>query len=355
MLKNPFKFGTVVDYQFFTDRKNELQFIKNMMESPNHLVLISPRRFGKTSLVKKAVSELNRPNIYLNLQSITSVEDLSLHLIKAVFRLYPLEKIKHLIAHFRVIPTISSNPMTDGIDISFQPFIDTHILLEDAMNLLEKVSVETNRLIVILDEFQECLDLDKGIDKRLRAVMQEQKNINYILLGSQESMMTDIFERKKSPFYHFGQLMRLDKIPYEDFFAYISERMKPLSVDNCEQLAKDILEITHCHPYYTQQLASQVWFMLNNDEYTDGIVNSALQELVRTHDLDFERLWLTLNKTDRKILQALAQDKKIFDVKNIASSTAQSSAKKLMKKGYVIKAKRHEIEDPFFKFWVLNN
>lgn len=352
MKENPFKFGTIVDSQFFTDRKKELQYIKNIMESHNHLVLISPRRFGKTSLVKKAVGELKRPNLYLNLQSVTSVENLAAHLIKGVFKLYPLEKLKHMMSHFRVIPTFSSNPMMDGVDVSFQPFIDTHVLLEDAFWLLEKVGSESRRLVVVLDEFQECMDLEKGIDKRLRAIMQEQKNINYILLGSQESMMTEIFERKKSPFYHFGQLMRLDRIPYHDFSEYITERMAGVALNADGKLTADILDVTRCHPYYTQQLASQIWTLLKDGHPEKDVVTLALQELATVHDLDFERLWLTLNKTDRQVLQSLSRQEKIFEGRKMPASTAFSSIKKLIKKGYVIKMSDYEIEDPVFRFWI---
>ena len=70
-------------------------------------------------------------------------------------------------------------------------------------------------------------------------------------------MMTDIFERVKSPFYHFGMLMRLNKIPYEDFKSYIADRLKDVS-EQPTQIADEILTFTSCHPYYTQQLSFAV-------------------------------------------------------------------------------------------------
>lgn len=88
------------------------------------------------------------------------------------------------------------------MDVSFQSGAQEVVLLEDVFNLLERAHSEKDRLIVVLDEFQEIKDISSGLDRQLRSIMQEQKHINYILLGSQESMMTDIFEDKKSPFYH---------------------------------------------------------------------------------------------------------------------------------------------------------
>ena len=247
-MENPFKFGTIVEEEYFTDRIEEVASISHFLNSANHLILISPRRFGKSSVIAKAVKETGRKNITINLQQVTSVADLSAKLLREFFKVHPLERIRHLITHFRIIPTITSNPLTGAMDVSFQPGVDSSILLEDVMALIENAHTEQERIIVVLDEFQEIIDLAPRLDKQLRSIMQEQKHINYILLGSQESMMTEIFERKKSPFYHFGQLMRLGKLPRNDFHHYLSERLRGCFTEKSEELADRILDYTDCHP-----------------------------------------------------------------------------------------------------------
>ena len=289
-MKNPFKFGTLVDDEFFTDRVSELESIQRMLDSENHLVLISPRRFGKSSLVAKAVKASGRPSISLNLQNMLSIEDFASKILRGLFRLYPLERIKHLMTHFRIVPTISTNPITNGIDVSFQSVMNGIVLLEDAMALLEKVSTEDKKLIIVFDEFQEIMNIRKGLDKQLRSIMQEQQHLNYILLGSQESMMTEIFERKKSPFYHFGKLMYLNKIPYEDFRTYVSERLPLKKKESLNTIVDEILSFTSLHPYYTQQLSAQVWEIMTYDKHFENVVDEAISAIVQTHDLDFERL-----------------------------------------------------------------
>lgn len=103
------------------------------------------------------------------------------------------------------------------MDVPFRPGVDDNVLLEYVLTLIEQAHSEQGRIIVVLDEFQEIRDLAPKLDKKLRSIMQEQKHVNDILPGSQESMMTDIFENNKSPFYHFGEMMRLGKLPREDF------------------------------------------------------------------------------------------------------------------------------------------
>ena len=351
-MRNPFKFGTLVDGEFFTDRVTELESIQRMLDSENHLVLISPRRFGKSSLVAKAVKASGRPSISLNMQNMLSIEDFASKILRELFRLYPLERIRHLMTHFRIAPMVSTNPITNGIDVSFQPVINGIVLLEDAMALLEKVSTENKKLIVVFDEFQEIMNIRKGLDKQLRSIMQEQQHLNYILLGSQESMMTEIFEQKKSPFYHFGKLMHLSKIPYEDFKTYVTERL-PLKEASQNSVVDDILSFTGLHPYYTQQLSAQVWEMMTYDKLFDNVVSEAVNAIIQTHDLDFERLWLSFNRTDRFIMQSLSSQKNPLQNRQMATSTTFSAIKRLMKAGYVIRTEDYEVEDPFFKTWIL--
>jgi hypothetical protein len=300
----------------------------------------------------KALRESNRKHIMLNLQSVVSTEDFAARLLKEIFKIYKFEKVKHFIKNFRIVPTISFNPMTDGVDVSIMPMVDNRVLIEDVFALLQAIASEEDRLIVVLDEFQEIKSIDKNLDRLLRSIMQLHKNINYLFLGSQESMMREIFEKKKSPFFHFGQLLHLDKIPYDDFKLYLLERLS--FVDNADEICNEILAFTKCHPYYTQQLASQVWEIGRKGEM-DNIVNEAIARLLEFHDLNFERIWLNFNNTDKRILMWLANNNKPYALMGIAQSTISSSLKRMLKDGYVIKTAEYEVEDPFFRNWILSH
>ncbi len=357
---NPFKFGTVVDGVYFTNRKNELSAIKETLHSPNHLILISPRRFGKASLVNKAIDGQNRKTIFLDIQLTNSIEDFAARYLKRIYAIYPRERIRSFIKKFRIIPNISLNPVSNDDEISFQPNIAQQPLVEDVLNLLEKLSSPKQRAIVVFDEFQEINKVGKGLDRILRSVMQNHKNINYIFLGSQESMMREIFEKKKSPFYHFGQLMYLQKIERRLFTAFITERITDLCF-RPDLIANQILGFTQGHPYYTQQLAYLTWNLLNQQQDQEIVVQNAIEETILIHDLDYERLWLTFNSTDRKIFTGLTIEKlsplsaDAANMMNIkATSTVFSSLKRLMQNGYIIKTGGiYEIDDPFFREWII--
>lgn len=353
-MQNPFRYGLIVDSPYFTDRTDELRRIVRFLDSENHLIVMSPRRYGKSSLVRKAVAQTGRPSLFLNMQQASSIEDFAAMVLRGVFKLFPLERVKHFLANFRIVPTLTSTPMGDNVEVSFNPGVATSpALLEDALGLLERVSSPARRLVVVLDEFQELIEVERGVDKRLRAILQEQSGLNYIFLGSQESMMTDIFERKRSPFYHFGSVMRLGKIPRPDFAAYVADGLRPLAGEAAEGLAGEVLDFSGCHPYYTQQLAARCWEMMSLGSPAAGVVDFAVDDITSAHDLDFERLWVTMPRTSRKILQLLAMGRQPSADKSLPASTAYSAVARLAKDGYVLRNGQYEFEDPFFRRWVL--
>ena len=295
----------------------------------------------------------------VDLQLVTSSDDLAAQIIKRLFRLFPFEHIKQYVKNFRIIPSITLNPLSNEVDISFQPSSSSTLVMEDAINLIEQLSSSKKRIIAVFDEFQEIKLINSHLDRQLRSLMQHHKKVNYVFLGSQESIIRDIFEKKKSPFYHFGQLIPLGKIPYTDFYEFLSSKFKQVC-PAYDQITASILEITQCHPYYTQQLAFFVWELYRNPKPTEDPVEKTVSELIRLHDMDYERLWNTLNKTDIKILIGMASS----DLSPLseafsqvyqpgASSTIFSALKRLARDGFILKSTSgYEIDDPFFKRWI---
>ena len=358
-MMNPFKFGSVVSDDFFTNRVVEVERLSQIISSSNHVIMISPRRFGKTSLINKVVENIDRPFLWLDLQLLTNTVDFATQLLKQLFKKYPFEKLKFMIRNFRIIPMLSVDPVTNHVEVAFQPNVDSFMHLEDVLNLIEKLGEEKKRLIVVFDEFQDLLSLDKSLDKRLRAVIQFHKNINYVFSGSSESMMKQIFENKKSPFYHFGQIFTLSKISYSDFSAFLQNRFAILT-DKTTELSEEILNFSQCHPHYTQQLAFHIWMELELKKYSENIVNETIENIILLHDNDFERLWNNFNNTDKKVLIELAFEQTgllsvpFLNKKISAPSTIYSSLKRLTEKGILIKTDKYEIDDPFFKKWIVN-
>ncbi|MCL2416494.1 MAG: ATP-binding protein [Bacteroidales bacterium] len=355
-MDNPFKYGSIVEGGFFTNRTDDLVKVAQVIQSSNHLILISPRRYGKTSLINKAVVSLNRPVVFLNLQLVTSTSDFATELLKRILSIYKIEKIKHFFKDFRFVPTISLNPVSNNFDISFAPMASAKPILEDVLTLIETLGKKGKKPIVIFDEFQEIRIIDKLLDKQLRSIIQHHQCVNYVFMGSQESLMRDIFERKKSPFYHFGTLQTLDVIPYLDFEVFLKTGFSLIHKKSASEIAKDILLFTQQHPYYTQMMAYHYFNALLRNKHST--LQDVILSIVREHNMDYERLWMNLNLKDRElILELIYIQKGLRTVKNntIPTSTRYSAYKRLLQNGYLIQAKEgYKVEDPFFATWLMD-
>jgi hypothetical protein len=179
------------------------------------------------------------------------------------------------------------------------------------------------------------------------------------MMGSSESMIREIFEKKESPFYRFGTLFTLGKIPEDKFRLFLEYNFTGF-VKEAGIISEAILKITGSHPYYTQQLAFMVWELLNRQEYFEGIAEAAADEIVTSHDNDFELLWNTLNRTDMIVLAGMSASSlspladefgKLYG--SGAISTVFSALQRLVRKGMIIKAgTSYYIDDPFFRRWI---
>jgi AAA+ ATPase superfamily predicted ATPase len=225
---NPFKFGIIVDEPYFANRREELKRIRSILESQVHLILMSPRRYGKSSLIRKILKEMNRPAIVLDMQVVTSEVDFCEQLMKKICKLNPMQKVKNAVKSFRFIPTISINPASEELNVSFDSSKAADLILEDVLNLADRIFTK-KRPIIVFDEFQDIRKIAEHFETRLRSLLQHHTNTNYVFLGSQESLIRDIFEQKNNPFYHFGYLFKLSKIPNDEFQLFLEDRFSPFA------------------------------------------------------------------------------------------------------------------------------
>ncbi len=154
-------------------------------------------------------------------------------------------------------------------------------------------------------------------------------------------------------------LLPLGNIPHNDFTTYLLNGLQDIGKRKAE-IAEAILTFTKCHPYYTQQLAFMVWDIMHREESASDPIGHAVSLLISMHDMDYEQMWKTFNKTDKKLLIGLSLSdltplsEAFYRKYNIgAPSTAYSSLKRLMVTGHITKSEnRYCLDDPFFCQWI---
>ena len=362
---NPFKFGNVVTGEYFTNRKKEIKEIISEIKAGQHIVLMSPRRYGKTSLVNEAMKASRMKWFRINMELISDEVDLANYYVRDALSLSKFEKMKHYLRNLKIQPYIQIQPETNEISVSFNAERkNVSTLLSDTLQLPEIIARNIKRRIVIIfDEFQEVRRISSMLERQMRGIFQYHQNITYIFIGSQESMIREIFQNKKNPFYKFGRHITLHKIPEPEFSDFIIKRFSSQKID-ARKIAADILKFTDYHPYYTQQLCHEIYILNQDKILIKDIIRKAIDQIITEHHADYSRWWSSLTNTERKVIIGIScgdyeptsqEFIRKYGIKS--ASTSGSVVSKLITLGTLVKddGEKIKIEDPFWKEWILKN
>lgn len=284
-----FVYGMSVEGENFTDRIKETARLKKDFENGLNVILMSPRRMGKTSLVKKVKSEIKDPKLKVVLMDIydcRSEYDFYNRFASSILKQTAskteqvLENIKKFLV--RVSPKISfsTEPLTDfSLSLGITP---KEYSPEEILQLPEVLAKEKNiHLIVCIDEFQQIGEFPDSItvQKRMRGVWQHQQNVSYCLFGSKKHLMTKLFQSRRMPFFQFGEVNELKPIPTKDWVTFIQQRFKDKGQSISAALAQKICETVEGYSSYVQQLAWNV--MAETDkEATETSLNNGIEALL---------------------------------------------------------------------------
>lgn len=284
-----FVYGVSVGGNNFTDRVKESRRLKMNFENGLNVVLISPRRMGKTSLVKR-VQEIVDPSliqtVYVDIYDCRSEYDFYNKFAEALMKQtankmeLAIENIKRFLV--RLTPKVSFSPDLTA-EYSFSLGITPkEYSPEEILALPELLAKHIGKHIVVcIDEFQQIGEWPDSIyvQKRMRGVWQHQQHVSYCLFGSRQHMMTNIFQNKRMPFYQFGEPNYLQPIPTADWIPFIQGKFAEKGLTINEKFVIEICDIVRNQSSYVQQLAWNV--MLNTDtEVTEEVVKQGVSDLL---------------------------------------------------------------------------
>lgn len=366
----PFKYGKLVTDDFFVNRTKEIEHISQLLISKINVTVISPRRWGKSSLFFKIARdlEMQRPDIhfcFIDLFKCRSEKEFyeyfATEVIKASYSKWEerLEKAKEFFKHlipkfsFGVDPTQEFAVSLDWEDVQRHP--------EEILNLPEVISKSKGiQLVICLDEFQNIAHFKDGLgfQKKLRASWQTHQHCSYAIYGSKQHMMAEIFEKKSMPFYKFGELFFLSKISNAHWAQYIQERFSATGKKISLDVASEIAAAVDNHPYFVQQVANAVW-MISPEQCTEKEVQLGLINLINQYDLIYSREIDGLSNLQLNLLKAIAAgEKKLSSKASIkkydlsSSATVNRSKEALVQKEIIDTFQgRMEFLDPLFKIW----
>jgi AAA+ ATPase superfamily predicted ATPase len=365
----PFVFGKLATEEAFTNRTEELNYLLQNFQSGINTILISPRRWGKSSLVLKATEKIESRKIrtcsfdMFNTRSQEEFyEQLSQSVISATSGKISefVENTKEYIGKF--IPKINlANEANQEISLSLD-WEEIRKDPTDILNLAEKIAARKNiKIIICIDEFQNIGNFEHAVDfqKKLRAAWQRHKHVTYCLYGSKRHMMMDVFTKPSMPFYKFGDLMFLEKIKIQDWKKFIVKQFADTQKKISPELAGKIAELCECHPYYTQQLAQQTWLRTKGTCNLQNIL-SAHESISQQLSLLFQMITDDLTTTHVNFLKAVIENqqqlssKKTIDQYRLGTSANVIRIRKALMDKEIIDdmGKGLFLLDPMYAYWL---
>ncbi len=374
-MENPFTFGALARKEAFIDREPELDALLGDLRSGQDVVLLAPRRYGKSSLALQAMRRAGEEEIlvaYCDLLRTPTKERLAGALARAITDelMSPLEGILEraaaVIRGLRVRPSMEVDPDGLGVRFMFEPTrnsVDIDDTLERLFALPGEIGEERGRrTALVLDEFQEIVRLDPSLPNLMRAVFQTQPDVSHLYLGSKRHVMDALFNDRNEPFWRSARHMELGRIPPEAFGPYLRNRFAETERDADTGAVDLILEMTDGHPYATQELAFFTWGHVPRGHHTrTADVRSGLTDVLRAEHNNLERIWDTTTANGRLVLLALRsgplnlfaeETRRTFGLPT--STFVQRASKGLLRDDIIEKQPdgRYAIAEPFLGHWL---
>jgi AAA+ ATPase superfamily predicted ATPase len=374
-MANPFRFGQVVSGELFCNRKSEIKQITQDLSGGQSIVLFSPRRYGKTSLLRAVSEALASKKIlygHVDFFACNSTEKV----VKAVFGavakaiiddLNSIEKFIKKTAQFftRTRFAVRFEPNNTGSftvlpELSPQDtFLDT---LSDAFVGLNSYLKKNNkRAVIVLDEFQQILRVNSNLEAEFRTIIQQQDKIAFAFLGSRMHLLHDMFINEKRPFYHSAKLIELGPITHKELAEFIQTRFKKIGVSVSEELALRIAHTVEGHPDYAQRLCSHIFDSLESTTVSEELIEEGLSRMLVSLTPSFSGIFEELPLRESQVMTLLAEQGPIatfsskmlykYDMGAPSLHKALSSLirKDLIRKG---KDKKYFIIDMFLAEWI---
>ena len=375
-MENPFIYGEIVTASAFADRDGERERLTEDLASGQKVFLISPRRYGKSSLIRDVMRSLARRK-FLTVEVTVAASSSYVGFLESYARALvvadtPSSRLRRwtmdLLHSLRPEVRVDAARGDAGFSVAF-PAVRTPRevarLAAEVFALPAKIAgARRQRMAIALDEFQSVTTFDGGnVEHALRAAVQDQRQVGYVFAGSEPSLMERMLTSKR-PFYKAGPVMRLDKIDASDFAAFIDARLAATGFTPEDGLGEAIVELGANVPYDVQRLAHETW----DDGRAARRKTVGLEDLHRTlsrllgeHQMVFEEAWQRLTLTQRAALRAvvLENGRELLSADVRArhrlpgTSSVQSALAALRKQDIVQKeGARYVVADSLYREWV---
>jgi len=368
-MQNPFAYSNYVTGESFCNRRKELSELLRYIKGSQNVLLYSHRRYGKSSLIRQAFREIKEKNLdigtmHVELYGTISEKDFITRTFQGLNQLESnferlLRSVSKGVKNIKLNLSIDSATGATSVSPTFEA-VNEKIILEELMNILFKYS-QKRKLVIAFDEFQEVANYtEDGFEKRLRSFIQQHSNICYIFSGSQQHLITEMFNSNSRAFYKLAESFPLGKIETKHYIPWVQNLFSRKNVPLPTELIVEIVARFENHPMYVQNFLFHLWEEPGKKGFSPEIINKVENAIIEKRSLEHTVLWETLSINQKKTLKLilLNNGSNLFNADSLKSvnlrtgSLVTKALSSLMKKEIIVKNGSYLIQDIVFKKWL---
>ena len=341
---NPFIIKGYRDPEHFCDREKETETILQAVQNGRDLVLLLPRRIGKTGLMQHAFHRIRQElppikTFYLDVFSTQDLSDFVRLLGETVLG--------------------SMDPLTGmpSVSLDFVERNETTTLQE----IFDYLKASETPCVIAIDEFQQINEYpEKGIEALLRSLIQFAPHVHWIFAGSKQHLMEGMLLSPKRPFYQSAQLLPLQVLERETYYDFCSRMCKERYLYLDRDLFYKLYDRYDGYTWYIQRLMNRLFEF--GVSPVEELLDAATREIVEENDDAYARLLNTQSASCRRLLKAVAKENCVKEILSgafiqrhglKAASSVQSATKKLLDEELLYKTdKGYIVYDRFMAEWL---
>ncbi len=381
-MPNPFLFGKIVTGKHFCNREKEQQLIADNLLGGQSIVVISPRRIGKSSLLAVVSSKLERKGMAcgrIDFFALNSISKILGETVRVCARMMlnqetNLKKFLSIAADVFKRTRIAIEPTPDG-NVSIKPEVglpaDIHTSLSEAILGLDRMLGKKKRNgLLVFDEFQEITRVDRAgpdsLEAEFRTVVQSAQHLSFAFLGSQASLLSEMFTARQRPFFQAAKIVELGTIDNKSLKLYIRRRFRSAGI-NISKI-EEIFRVVEGHPDYTQRFCSHLHDIIVASgkpaqavQLDDSLIRHGLEAMIEGCELIFIPEWQTFPLRQQQVLSLIAEKGPLRRVATVdlaeyemTHTSFNTALKQLLRKGAIREDENnnYRLADPIFRRWI---
>ena len=365
---NPFLLTGYVSPDYFCDREQETQKLISALQNGRNVTLISPRRMGKTGLIRHIFHQMEAEKqakcYYVDLYKTDGLASLVEQLASVVLGSLDTTEakiIKQVTTFFKSLRPLLSFDSLTGVPtfmVDVKPELAEHSLAE----IISYMEQSGQLCVIAMDEFQTIVDYgEKNVEALLRSHVQHLTSVHFIFSGSQRHVLENMFALANRPFYQSTQILNLYEIQESSYYQFATEKLEAHHQQIPTDVFNDLYQRLAGHTWYIQMVMNRL-YESGQKQITKPLVNKVLNEIIDENEATFQTFMRLITPAQARLLKAIAKEGTVqqalgssFISKHQlgATSTIRSAIQSLVEKELVLDCQGgYQVYDRFFSLWL---